>query len=341
VAIPTLPAALPEVVDGCTTGAAEAAGPAGWDLLPTDNIVSVTVRGAPGDVTLATKAGAPLDPEALRADMRELWHRYVASQLAVTTTPVPGGYALTFDVTPARRVVRVELDGMTRADVPRLAMLEGTLHDRGRLARLVASSEATLRNHGYLRATLSATTQTTCEGVVVRIAGSLGRRYAAGKIRVTGAATPVTRADLAYDFGHTNVPGGAYQKDELDAALDRILARERALGYFDATREVHGLLDERTGRVDTDVRITDGPRYRIQVVTEGGTPEMRAFVAAKLAPVEGTRDLERLVRVLSPLDKQLAKLGGHVVRTDEKLAAVYRVQLFLVPLAPAGAEAAR
>ena len=88
------------------------------------------------------------------------------------------------------------------------------------------------------------------------------------------------------------------------------------------------------------MRITGGPRYRIQVVTEGGTPEMRALVAARLAPFEGTRDLDRLERVLLPLDHQLAKLGGHVLRTDEKLADVYRVQLFLVPFAPADAEAA-
>jgi hypothetical protein len=180
----------------------------------------------------------------------------------------------------------------------------------------------------------------------VRGCRHLDRRLARPALRRRGGPRhrrrhTVTRADLAYDFGHTNVPGGAYQKDELDAALDRILDRERALGYFDVSREVHGMLNERTGRVDTTVRITDGPRYRIQVVTEGGTPEMRALVVARFAAFEGTRDRDRLERVLPLLNKQLAKLGSRVERRAERVADVYRVQLLVVPLAPADAEAVR
>lgn len=337
-AIRPLSTGAPVSVGACAADAADATDTELLHLLPTDKVASVTVHGAstePGDVTLATQAGALFDLAALRADVHALWHHDVASRIAVTATQVPGGYAVAFDITPARRVIRVELEGVTRADVPPLAVLEGTLHDRGRLARLVASAKDTLRDHGYLHASLRATTRATCAGVIVRIAGALGRRFRIGTIRVIGAAAPVAPGDLERDLGHANVPGGAYWKSALDDALDRIVLRDRALGYFDAAGTVDLLRDERTGRVDVVLWITHGAHYSIRVVIEGGTPEMRALVAARVAPVQGTWDLQRLERALAPLAKQLELLGG-VARFDDKLEDVYRVRLLLVPLAPTG-----
>jgi outer membrane protein assembly factor BamA len=333
VAIPTLPAVGP--ADTCAPEADDA-GETLPDLPANANVVSVSVVGTGPDLDefeLQTKAGAPLDREALRADLHALWQHGVASRVALTATPGPDGYALAFHVTPARRVIRVELDGITRDEVPRLAVLEGTLHDGARLARLAASTQEALRDRGYLRATLDATAHPTCGGVLVLVTGELDRRYRIRTIRATGAAIPVTPAELADDLGHANVPGGAYSRQGLDLALTRILAREQAAGYFGVKGRIDVAPDEPAGLVDVELQITDGPRSRIQVIVDGGTQEMRALAAARVGPLDGTTDFSGLVRALRFLDKEIPKLAGQAAATIEQLPDVYRVRLALAPAA--------
>lgn len=267
----------------------------------------------------------------MRDDLRTLWRSDAAARIAVTATPAPDGYAIAFDVTPTPRVVQVELDGVTRAEVPRLAALEGTLHDDARLVRLVTATQTALREHGYLDASLTATTRTTCAGIVVRVAGTLGQRYRVGALRVLGAAEPVALAELEDDLGHANVPGGTYWSDNLDTAMLRVLARHQQLGYFDTKGHIEAVPDEQTGRVAITVQIDDGPRYRIEVAITGGTPAMRALAAVRLATVDGTHDLRGLQRALTLLDAPLATLGGRIALTCEPLRDVYRVHVALAP----------
>ncbi len=328
---------LPSPVEALSNGSCASDGvdvdEATSTLLPTDKVASVAVHGAElGDLALETKVGL-FDPFAVRADLHALWRRTVASRISVTATPQPDGYAVEFDVSPARPVVRVEFDGLTRADVPQLALLEGTLHDRGRLARLVASTERSLRDHGYANASLRATTRTTCEGVVVQIAGTVGPRYRAGTMRVIGASLPIAAAELEDDFGHTNARGAAFQRSSLDAALTRVLARERALGHFDATGKVYLVGDEDAHQIDGVLWVNDGPRYRIAVDIVGGTPELRARIDAALAGARAGHDLDqRSTLAVSRASEQLAPLLGYdLVRSDEKSGDVLTATLLVIP----------
>jgi hypothetical protein len=281
------------------------------------------------DVVLATKAGAHFDRDARRADLH-------------TATRDLAGYAIAFELTPPRLVTRVELDGITPGQLPRLSMLEGTLDDRARLARLVVASEDLLRDHGYLDASLRATTRDTCDGVIVRVTGRLGRQYHVRTLRVIGATIPVSRADLEDDLGHANVVGGVYWKTALDDALARMRAREKALGHLDARGELDVALDAQTASVDVVMSITEGPRYRLKLVVEGGTPEMRALVTSAVAPIQNAPDrgteaqFGDAARAEIALDRQLAKLGGQVSLSTDRSGDIFVVKLVISPLATAG-----
>jgi outer membrane protein assembly factor BamA len=300
-------------------------------LAPTDKIASVAVHGAElGDLVLETKVGL-FDPFAIRGDLHTLWRLSVASRVAVTATPQPDGYAVVFDVTPARPVIRVEFEGMTRADVPQLALLEGTLHDRGRLARLVASTEASLRDHGYAHASLRASTRTTCAGVVVRIAGMLGPRYRAGTMRVIGASEPIAAAELSDDFGNTNAPGKAFHRSSLDAALVRLVAREQARGFFDAAGRVYVVGDDETHQIDGVLWIDDGPRYRIDFEIVGGTQATSALIDAALGPAKAKEDLDAFDRAFARAVEQVAALGYNLTRSDAKQGDVLTATLLVIP----------
>jgi outer membrane protein assembly factor BamA len=332
----------PPTSDTCTVDTIDPADAESLYLLPTDRITSVTVHGAAveaGDVTLATKAGSLFDRDALHADLHALWRYGLAQRIAVTATRGLGGYAIAFDITPARRVIRVEFAGVTRAEIPRMSMLEGTLADRRRIAELVGTTEDLLRDHGYVDANLRATTRETCGGVIVRVTGALGRQYHVKTIRAIGATIPVSPAD---DLGQANVVGGVYWKSALDAARDRLVSRARALGHLDAKGELGVAFDKRTASVDVVMKISEGPRYRLRVVIEGGTPEMRALLGSKVAAVEAASDRSveaarsDVVRVEMALDPQLAKLGGHVVMRFDRQGEIYVVNLIISALAPAG-----
>jgi outer membrane protein assembly factor BamA len=228
-------------------------------------------------------------------------------------------------------VVRVEFDGMTRADVPQLALLEGTLHDRGRLARVVASTEASLRDHGYAHARLRESTRTTCEGVVVRIAGTLGPRYRAGTMRVIGASEPIAAAELEDDFGHTNAPGEAFQRSSLDAVLARLLAREHARGFLDAAGKVYVVGDDDAHAIDGVLWIDDGPRYRIELEIVGGTPETSALIDAALGPAKTRRDFDAFERAFARTVEKVAALGYNLTRSDAKQGDVLTATLLVIP----------
>lgn len=336
VATPALPPGLALSLAPCA--ADDAATPPVPDLGPDERIASVTVHGAGaeiGDVALHTQAGAPFDRAAARADLHALWGHSVASRVALTALSTAAGYALAFEVTPARRVIRVELDGVTRDEVPRLAVLEGTLHDGARLARLVASVTSALRDRGHLRASLDATAYPTCDGVVILVSGSLGPRYRVRSIRATGTSTPVTPAELEDDLGHANVAGGAYARQALDVALTRILAREQEAGYFAVTGDIAATPDDEAAAVDVELRISEGPRMRIAVAVDGGTPALRALVAGRLATFDGTTDFHGLRRAADAVDKELARLGQRAERSTDDAAGVYRMRVTIAAAAPA------
>ena len=316
--------------DGCGSDAVDPDDATGT-LLPTDKVASVTVHGASlGDLVLETKVGL-FDPFAVRADLHTLWRLTLASRIAVTATPQPDGYALAFDVSPARRVIRVELDGLTRAEVPQLALLEGTLHDRGRLARLVESTQASLRDHGYPRASLHADARTTCDGVVVKIAGTLGARYRAGTMRVIGASEPIAAAELEDDFGHTNAPGEAFQHSSLEVALARLLAREHARGFLDAAGKVYVVGDDDTHQIDGYLWIDEGAHYRIELEIVGGTAETSALIDAALTPAKTGRDFDAFERAFSRAVEQVAALGYDLTRSDAKQGDVLTATLLVIP----------
>lgn len=263
-------------------------------------VASVSVRGVGFDgasmaPTLATKPGLPLDPDTLREDVRSLW-KLGASQVAVTAEPSPDGYAIELAVTPLPHVVRVEIAGATRTQLATLATLEGTLHDQGRLGRLIGGTQQWLRAHGYPRAVLAGESFSTCEGVVVRIDAKLGDHFTLSRIAVTGSAVPAPAMMFEHDLGKMNAVGGEFSEPVFDEDLETLVGRHRDTGYLDAKwvpAVVH--FDETHRLVTADARIEPGARFKVAITIEGGTPAQRARAEAAYGPLRGTwydRDAE-------------------------------------------------
>jgi hypothetical protein len=81
----------------------------------------------------------------------------------------------------AERVGKVTVIGATAADVPQLAVLEGTLDDAARAARIAAISTEMLRARGYAHAHLAVERHEGCgTELVVRV--DRGPRYTIDKI---------------------------------------------------------------------------------------------------------------------------------------------------------------
>ena len=256
-------------------------------------VTRVAVRGIGINTTtmttqLATKPGALLDPETLRSDVRTLWALHVASQIGVTAEPSPDGYAIELAVVPLPRVVRVEISGATRRQLAALVAMEGTLHDQERLSRLASATKLWLRAHGYLHAELAGDSVATCEGIVVHFDVTLGKHYTLSRIAVTGSVLPAPPAMFEHDFGATNVVGGDYRQLAFVDDLDILRERHSDAGYL-AAKVVPPVmkLDDKTARVAVEAKLEVGPRFKVAVAIEGGTPAQRALAETAYSPLRG------------------------------------------------------
>lgn len=291
-------------------------------------IESVTVHGAgiegaTLDPPLGTVAGGTYDAGQLRADLRALWASGRASQIVATAHPGAVGYAVDIALTAPPRVARVEIDGVPRADVRLLAVLDGTLLDGARLARLTAAEATWLATRGYLHARLTSTARVTCEGgnavAIVHVTGALGRRYTISHIAIHGSAVPWPRAQIA-EIGGVNAAGGYYDAGEFAQQGYRLGEAHRAAGYLDATSPPPDVvISERDATVAIDVYAVAGARYRGgDVACEGPalacaavTGELHGWRGAWYSAADETAAKQRV-------GARLLALGMHVGAWDTR-----------------------
>lgn len=138
-------------------------------------VVSVEVAGARAPFELATKPGAPLDPERLREDVKRLWSTGRFNDVRVESTDLPDGVRLIFrlDEKPRLRVRKVVIDPPTPGIQPPLEV--DSFVDSRRAQEAAAQIRAQLVASGYPEATAEAELQPVDSGRAdVRIAVSRG-----------------------------------------------------------------------------------------------------------------------------------------------------------------------
>lgn len=183
------------------------------------------------------------------------------------------------------RIGQVHVAGAPREAVPQLAVLEGTLDDPERTARIAAIATAELHARGYAGATIAIARAPGC-GVDLRVAVALGPRYRITRIAFeTDDAFPSAErlAVIEDALGTVNTIGGVYIEYRLKRALAELERRYRDAGWLAAR-----LGDPRTvytadGEVEISVPVAAGERFRIgSVKAVGAGPLAREAVLETL-----------------------------------------------------------
>jgi outer membrane protein assembly factor BamA len=311
----------------------------GIDRVPDGaTITHVDVHGIGVDANeimpqLQTRVGAKLDREVLRADVRRLWQLGLASQIAVSAEQRDDGYAIDLALQPPLRVTAVEITGATRAQVPMLAVIDGTLHDPGRLQHVAAATQAWLRVRGYPHAEITAEAVPDCDGVVVHVAAALHEHVTIARIDVRGSALPVSANTFERELGTVDVVGGAYSEAAFRYDLSTLVGRHHDHGYLDAEVGDPIAVAADATHVNVTAVITPGPRYKLgALAVTGGTDAARHLVDARLQPLRGQwYDARTFEAVVAAAEDDLDALGFHLVseRLPDRKLAIYNITLEL------------
>lgn len=183
------------------------------------------------------------------------------------------------------RIGQVVVTGAPREAVPQLAVLEGTLDDPERTARVAELAAANLVARGYPGAGVRVSRAAGC-GVELRVAVDLGARYRIAEIAfATDDAFPRASrlAALEDALGTVNTVGGVYIEDRMTRALAELERRYRDAGWLDARLGPPRPAYRADGTVAITVPVTAGARFRIgSVKATGAGPRTRAAALQSL-----------------------------------------------------------
>lgn len=161
------------------------------------------------------------------------------------------------------RIGKVSVAGGSPADVPQLAVLDGTLDDPARTERIRLAAIDTLHARGYPRAAIAVTRRAGC-GTELDVSVVPGPPYRIAALDVIAADTFPTAARLAAiedALGTVNAVGGAYVENRLVRALADLQQRYRAAGWSAAVIDPpHAVFDDARGTVRVTIAIRAGER---------------------------------------------------------------------------------
>jgi outer membrane protein assembly factor BamA len=206
-----------------------------------------------------------------------LWLAACGSQQALRPVPIAAPCA-------TERVGFVTVSGAKRGDVPALAVLEGTLDDVERTARVTQAATETLHWRGYAQAKIAVTRSAQCF-TDLHVAVTLGPKYKIASIAFeTNDNFPRAKRLAAIEdtLGTVNTVGGVLIEYRLARGLEILAKRYRDAGWLDA--EIGTPVTE---YVDNEVRVTipiaAGERYRVGAIRAlGGNRSVRQQLIEQL-----------------------------------------------------------
>lgn len=230
------------------------------------------VRAAMGDLT-----GMPLSRDAVRAALERLWGLGLFSAIRVDEIPKPGGVVLRYEFTERPLIRRISWEGESGIDLADAASTIGLAIGEEAAPSRLAEAKRDLLTRYHRDGYLAAHVQIRAEAVAgsserdVTVSLNAGAQARIGQVRVVGdTGLPADQIEKALKLSEGRPYRETLARDGAHAAEDRL----RQEGYYEA-RVTAGRPDWRpdTNRVDLDIRVTAGPRFRVEFNGGSALPE--------------------------------------------------------------------
>jgi len=227
-------------------------------------------RLTPFPSQLAQQAGAPLDPEKLRASLRQLFATGLFETVEALASPADGGVALVFRGTPRAFIGSVSVNGARGATINTqlgsAAQLEaGSRLTDAKLAHALEQMRGTLSDNGYHQPQITYVETPHPADQLVDIdfkvvSGPLAR---IGTVEVTGE--PGMSTEEFRRYAHLRA-GAHVDRDTVNRALSGVLRHYRNQNRLEAEIKVESeLYDAKTDRSNFRFSATQGPQVHVQV----------------------------------------------------------------------------
>jgi outer membrane protein insertion porin family len=235
-----------------------------------------------------TAAGSNLSMTQVRETITHLFSLGRFEGVGVDATLVDGRVALSYELVPIHPVSRIRFAGATSAPGIDTGAMRRAIVDRygvspplGRVADMSRILTDALRERGYLRAQISprAEIEHDPERATLVFTIEPGARTTIRSVDIVGRPT-VSRDEFLSRLGAS--AGSPYQRDALNARIERYLQDRRSQGYYEARVLPVVQLSEDQTSADLMLTVTPGPRVRV-VFTGDPLPSDRR---AELVPVE-------------------------------------------------------
>ncbi len=239
-----------------------------------ERVASVRIEGAAPAIALETKAGANLDPAAVRRDVRRLWRLGAFSNVQVRREPMPQGAELIFELAPrprfALRRVRFEPPSAKRD----LQSAPPPWIDQQAAGAMARELGASLRRQGYADAHVRGVVEPVgpAEADIVLFVET-GERVRVKRIEVTGLDPKQAkrlRRKASELSPRTLIPGlfrssRALNADRLTQDVRSLQAELVSQGRLAASIHAEAKPDAKQGRfVTVRFAVSPGPVFAVQ-----------------------------------------------------------------------------
>lgn len=237
---------------------------------------------------VATAPGQPLSMALVRETIIHLFSLGRFDGVSVDATLDNGRVALRYDLVPIHPVARIRFAGPLGASGVDQGALHRAIVDRygvspplGRLADMTRIIADQLRERGYLHATITPRSDIEHAPERARLVFTIepGPRTRIGAVEIVGRPS-VTRDELLGRLGLA--PGAPYQREVLDARIEKHIEERRSRGYYEAKIQPVVRLSDDDRIADLTLTVTPGPHVRV-VFTGDPLP---SATRAELVPVE-------------------------------------------------------
>jgi outer membrane protein assembly complex protein YaeT len=242
------------------------------------NVTRISYTGIPVDrvktiaAHLAQSEGQPLDPDAIKRSLRELYRSGLYDDIAVEGSRVPGGIELTFAGTPRAFLGSVSVYGAIGAtmntQLERASQLTaGTRLTSEKLSRALDQMRATLAAGGFHEPRIDRQITPHPEDQLVDIVFHVtsGLQARVGKVEVTGDPD----ISMAEFRRYAHLRSGAHvDRDTVSHALDGALRHYQAGDRLEADVKLESATyDSATRQMNYRFSVTRGPV--VKVIVEG------------------------------------------------------------------------
>lgn len=217
--------------------------------------------------TIGDLAGKPLSRDTVRGSLERLWGLRRFSMVRVVEVPAAGGIVLRYELTEQPLIRRIAWEGRSGIDLAEAAAAAGLAigeeASTERLARAERDLLARYRQDGYLAARVLFRTDAVAGGSErdVTVFLNAGERAQIGEVRLVGeTGLPGEQIEKALSLREGKPYKDSLERDGARAAEERL----RQEGYYSARVVARPDWRPEANRVDVEVRITAGPRYRVE-----------------------------------------------------------------------------